>query len=82
MTVVTGVTLVLPTTPLIPKVLAEPAQAILPVAPRPTRVRNGEYATGAPLTERDKPIEVMAKPIGAVEVGRPLCVLGLPEEQA
>ena len=27
-------------------------------------------------------VEVMAEPIGAVEVGRPLCVLGLPEEQA
>ena len=65
-----------------PHILAEPVQAIPPSVPQTTRMRDGKYATDLPLPERDEPLEVVTEPIDAVEVGRPLGVLSLPEEQA
>ena len=67
---------------LYPQILAEPSHAILPGTLQATRVRHGEYATDATLEERDEPTKVVAKPISALEVGRPLRVLSLSEEQA
>ena len=59
----------------------EPAYTILPSAFQTRRVRDGKDAADTSLVERREPTEIVAEPVYAVEVIRPLRVLGLPDEQ-